>query len=39
MESEIFAKFRSIIHREAGIQLTDEKKMLLENRLRKRLKA
>jgi chemotaxis protein methyltransferase CheR len=38
MENEIFEQFRRLILRESGISLSDEKRLLLANRLRKRLR-
>ncbi|MCB0351991.1 MAG: protein-glutamate O-methyltransferase CheR [Bdellovibrionales bacterium] len=37
MEHEVFEKFRTLIHGESGISLKDEKKVLLENRIRRRM--
>lgn len=39
MEAVIFEKLRSLIERESGIHLTDEKRTLLSNRVQKRLRA
>lgn len=39
MEQRVFERFRAVIHRESGISLSDEKKPLLQNRIRKRLRA
>ncbi len=38
MDSDVFNHFRSLIHREAGIFLNDEKKTLLANRIGKRIR-
>lgn len=39
MQQEVFNRFREIIHRESGISLSDEKRLLLQNRILKRLRA
>ncbi|MCI5066676.1 protein-glutamate O-methyltransferase CheR [bacterium] len=38
MELVVFEKFQSLIRKESGISLKEEKKALLENRIRKRLR-
>ncbi len=38
MNNDVFEKFRSLIHAEAGINLTPDKKSLLMNRIGKRLR-
>jgi chemotaxis protein methyltransferase CheR len=39
MDKATFEAFKEIVYRESGIVISNEKKQLLENRLRKRLKA
>lgn len=39
MDRQVFEQFRTLIHKESGIYLTDEKVSLLTNRLAKRLRA
>ena len=38
MEQKVFEKFRTLIHRESGISLNDQKRLLLTNRIQKRLR-
>ena len=39
MEQSIFERLRDIIYQESGITLSDEKRLLLQNRIRKRLRS